>query len=91
MPKRIFAGLNYQNQLEDELESTHKLTLPIKPSMPMRSSIVSHKGSVDIIGEILNTTMLVCLRSLQEVSKSKIEAYLAVEPSTPVKEETTRE
>ena len=59
MIKNIFAVLNYQNQPEEELESMHGLTFPIKPSTPMRSSIVSHNRSVGIIGKVLNSTMLV--------------------------------
>jgi len=59
MIKNIFVVSNYRNQLEEELESMHGLTFPIKPSMPTRSRIISHKGFVGIIGEILNSTMLV--------------------------------
>ncbi len=57
----IFAVLNYQNQPEEELEgkAVHELTFPIKPSMPMRSSIISNKGRAGIIGDMLNSTMLV--------------------------------
>jgi hypothetical protein len=35
-----------------------ELTFPIKPSMPMRSRMISDEGRVGIIGEILNSTML---------------------------------
>jgi hypothetical protein len=59
MIKSIFAVSNYQNQLAEKLESMHELTFPIKASMVTRSSIISHKGSVGIIGEIWNSTMLV--------------------------------
>jgi hypothetical protein len=34
-------------------------TCEIKPSIPMRSSIASHKPFVGITGEILNSTILV--------------------------------
>lgn len=71
----------------EEGEDKKKRTCEIKPNIPMRSNIASHKACVGTTGEILNMIMLEWMsRCSFESKEGQIDAYPAVEPITQLEE-----
>ena len=64
-----------------------KHTCDVKPNMPMRNDIASHRARVGITGEILNIIMLEWMsKGSFERMGVEIDAYPAVEPNTQLEE-----